>query len=124
MRAFLRSLPVFEVDLPAPGRLSDDPEKQFLAWLDDAVAAGEPEPQSLGRQVRVRGVVTQGTREQARWDWSARGPGDEVPAEWSVWCLRASHVELWQASSDRQHHRARYVRSDSGWSFADRPLSS
>ena len=79
---------------------------------------------SLGRQVRVRGAVVRGTPEQARLDWLARGLGDDVPGEWAVWCLRASHVELWQASEDRQHHRALYERSGSGWASVGRPASS
>lgn len=177
LRDRLRALPVFDVDLPAPASLLADPETQFLRWLDEAVAAGEPEPHAmtvstwdgalpdvrvlilkdldsagwwfasestsakglqlaahpvaalcfhwkfLGRQVRVRGHVSQGTAAQAEADYLARGLGADVPSDWAVWCLRASHVELWQASEDRQHHRALYRRAGTDWARVDPPAA-
>ena len=42
LRERLRSIPVFAGDLPDPdpATVPDDPATLFIAWLDDAIAAG------------------------------------------------------------------------------------
>jgi pyridoxamine 5'-phosphate oxidase len=49
LRALLRALPVFAVDLPAAAFASPPvaPEELFQAWLREAIAAGEPEPHAM-----------------------------------------------------------------------------
>lgn len=49
LRGRLRALPAFPRDLPVldPALLPDDPNEQFLAWLEDAIAAGGRQPHAM-----------------------------------------------------------------------------
>ena len=49
LRARLRALPDFPDDLPRfdPGAAPADPAELFLAWLDEALAAGERQPHAF-----------------------------------------------------------------------------
>ncbi|MFK0295948.1 pyridoxal 5'-phosphate synthase [Streptomyces sp. NPDC090442] len=44
----------------------------------------------------------------------AREPG-LVPPEWTLHTVRAESVEFWQGSTDRNHTRLRYRRTDGTW---------
>lgn len=50
LNARLRALPALTGDLPEvdPVSLSADPAEAFIAWLEDAIEAGVPEPHALG----------------------------------------------------------------------------
>lgn len=104
----------------------------------------------LGRQVRVRGVVTAASATASAADFRARALGaravalasresqplgsrseltDAVaeaartladdpsvtPSRWTLYVLRPSEIEFWQADRARQHHRLRYRHTDAGW---------
>jgi pyridoxamine 5'-phosphate oxidase len=48
-----------------------------------------------------------------------RYPGTPpCPPTWTLYRMRPTEVELWQASPDRQHHRVLYRRGPDGWAHA------
>lgn len=83
---------------------------------------------AVGRQVRVRGPVVAGSREQAVADFLARGvaarrsaddPG-LVDPDWRVYAVAAQSVEFWQADQDRLHTRVLYRRESGEWTHSPR----
>ena len=95
---------------------------------------------TLGRQVRIRGAVTDLGPEAAAADFWARTPAaranaalerqsqimdqhsvappleaDAVPAGWAVCAMAPSAVEFWQGRTDRRHTRLVYEPTTDGW---------
>jgi pyridoxamine 5'-phosphate oxidase len=61
-----------------------------------------------GRQVRVVGSVVELSSEAAAQDWDERpGADGRSNPSWRLYALRASEMEFWQASADRNHVRYR-----------------
>jgi len=77
--------------------------------------------QPQARAVRVRGPVTEASREESDADLRARSPEAQAAVAgdvWTLWRLRATRVEFWQGSRDRRHHRIVYTHGAGGWSVA------
>lgn len=77
--------------------------------------------QPVMRSVRVRGHVTEASREESLADLQARSPQAqaEVAADdWTLWRVVPTRIEFWQGSPDRQHTRVVYTGKNSAWSLS------
>ncbi|MFT3715872.1 MAG: pyridoxamine 5'-phosphate oxidase family protein [Gordonia sp. (in: high G+C Gram-positive bacteria)] len=70
----------------------------------------------LARQLELVGTATPLSAEESLADWRARPTyaGTDDP-DWQVWAVRPDRVEFLQATHDRNHRRALYVRTPDGW---------
>lgn len=74
--------------------------------------------QPLVRAVRVRGPVVEASRAESEADFALRDAAARENADpdgWVLWRLKAEHVEFWQGSTDRKHHRIIYRLVDGVW---------
>lgn len=88
-------------------QLRDNPVAALTFWW-----------QPLVRSVRVRGMVTEASREESLADLRARNPEAQEgvdPDDWTLWWLRPERAEFWQGSADRRHTRLVLVRGDDAW---------
>lgn len=74
--------------------------------------------QPLVRAVRVRGAAQEASAAESAADLAARSAAARdgiTDGAWVLWRIVPDRVEFWQGSTDRNHTRIVYERTDHGW---------
>lgn len=74
--------------------------------------------QPLVRAVRVRGAVQEASAAESAADLAARSAAARdgiADGAWVLWRIVPDRVEFWQGSTDRNHTRIVYERTEHGW---------
>lgn len=74
--------------------------------------------QPLVRAVRVRGAAQEASAAESAADLAARSAAARdgiADAAWVLWRIVPDRVEFWQGSTDRNHTRIVYERTEHGW---------
>ena len=74
-----------------------------------AVALGSPQSAPLGSRDESEAAIEKAARE-------LDAHPDLVSPTWTLWCVRPSTVEFWQADAERRHQRLRYSSQGQSWS--------